>query len=149
MPDTHPRDGWLWKTLDEIGGTAECYCKVTQTISGKILIWNLMKYGLDGQTVRIVRWLKGQAQSVMVDNGAEYALSKSAADTELRGVADMPEGYAAIQRDIDCLEEPQEVQQKELQIPAPEEGQPQKFMCQYKLEAVSWKATLQKRPWGY
>lgn len=31
MPDTHARDGWLWKTLDEIGGTAEYYCKVIWT----------------------------------------------------------------------------------------------------------------------
>ncbi|RMC12570.1 hypothetical protein DUI87_10090 [Hirundo rustica rustica] len=83
-----------------------------------------MKYGLDEQTVRTVNWLKDQAQRVVVDNGAEYALSKSADDTELGAVADMPEGCATIQRDIDSLEELQKVQQKELQIPASEEGQP-------------------------
>lgn len=60
----------------------------------------------------------------------------------------MPEGCAAIQRDTDGLQEPREVQQKEMQIPAPEEGQPQQYMCQYVLGAVGWKAALQKRPWG-
>lgn len=107
-----------------------------------------MKYGLDEQRVRTANWLKGQAQRVVVDNGAECALSKFADDTELGGLADMPEGCAAIQRDTDSLEEPQEVQQKEFQIPPPEDIQPQQFMCQYELGAGSWRAALPKRPWG-
>jgi len=39
-----------------------------------------------------------------LDNGAGYALSQFADETKLGRVADIPEGYGAIQRDLDMLE---------------------------------------------
>ncbi|KAF4798765.1 hypothetical protein TURU_062329 [Turdus rufiventris] len=116
------------------------------SVSCKILIGNVMKHGLDEETVRTGNWLEGQAQRVVLDNGAEHALSRSADDTELGGVADTPEGCAAIQMDMDSLEEPQEVQQKELQIAAPEEDQPQQLMCQYVLGQSAEKRLCRRDP---
>ena len=51
--------------------------------------------------------------------GIESTLNKFAGDTELGEVADIPEGCAAIQQDLDRLEsqteEPDEVQQEQVQ----------------------------------
>jgi len=39
-----------------------------------------------------------------LDNGAECMLSKFADDIKLEGMAEMPEGHVAIQRDLSRLE---------------------------------------------
>ncbi|KAK4817888.1 hypothetical protein QYF61_002057 [Mycteria americana] len=107
--------------------------KAFDTDSPKILIEKLMTYGLDERTVRwIEKWLNSHVPRVVItvmksscrpvtsgvktgsvllnilihdlDDGAERTLSNFADDTKLGGVADTPEGHAAIQRDFDKLE---------------------------------------------
>ena len=60
------------------------------------------------------------------DNRAEHTLSKFANDINLGGVADMPDHHAVIQQNLNRLEKwtersPLEVQQREVQRPAPGE----------------------------
>jgi len=109
------------------------FSKAFDTVSQKILIDKLFIYGLDKQTARWVEnQLNGQVQRVVtraaksswrpmtsglvwgpvlfnfsindLDDKAEHTLSTFADDTELGGVADTPEGRAAIQKDLDRLE---------------------------------------------
>ena len=69
-----------------------------------------------------------------LDEGTECALSTFAGDTEPGGVADAPEGCAAIQQDLDRLED------------RVERNNPTQ---QDRLGLTCWKAALQRWSWEF
>ncbi|GAB0175534.1 mitochondrial enolase superfamily member 1 [Grus japonensis] len=84
------------------------FSRVFDAVSHKMLIDKLVMGGMDEQTARgIENWLNGWVPGLVIsgtDDGAECTLSKFANDTKLEGVADTPEGCAAIQRALNRLE---------------------------------------------
>ncbi|KAK4828882.1 hypothetical protein QYF61_001440 [Mycteria americana] len=127
------------------------FSKVFYNFSHKILIEELLMYRQNEQTVRWIKnWLNDQAQRLVITGTKyKYTLSKFADDTKLGGVADMPEGHTAIQRDLNRLEEwaNRNVMQFNKKSKVLHLGRSNP-MHQYMLGPPSWKAALQKRTWG-
>ncbi|GAB0184834.1 mitochondrial enolase superfamily member 1 [Grus japonensis] len=80
------------------------FSRAFDRVSHKIIIDKLLMCGLDEQTESIVDPILFNIFSNGPDDGAECTLSKFADDTKLGRVADMPEGCAAIKKDLNRLE---------------------------------------------
>ena len=84
-----------------------------------------------------------------LDDGAECTFGKFAGNTKLDRVADMPEGRAAIQRDLGRLEKwtnknLMKFNKGKWKVPHLGRNSP---MQQYRLGPKGWKAALQRRTW--
>ncbi|GAB0183867.1 mitochondrial enolase superfamily member 1 [Grus japonensis] len=82
--------------------------------------------------------------------GAERTLSKFADDTKLGGVADIPEGHVAIQKELKRLEKWADRKVMKFNV---EKGQVlhlgrNNSLHQDRLGATQLESSLQKRPWG-